>query len=68
MNHESVKARIQEEAREEARRDEEQEARLEERLRKWMRGATCLGIGLAISIAAVVPFLRATHFMPSGIV
>jgi hypothetical protein len=58
MNHEGVKARVREAAREEARQDEEQEARIEGRLRKWIRGTTWLGLGLAISVATVVPFLK----------
>lgn len=58
MNQDSVKAKRRDDAMEEARQAEEQEARLEERLRKWKRGATWLGIGLAVSVATVVPFLQ----------
>src|SRR5579862_4976756 len=59
MSHTSERTRIiREKAKEEARRDDEQEARLEQRLRKWKRRTTWLGISLAISIAAVVPFLK----------
>jgi len=53
-----VKARIRKDAMDEARQDEEQEARLKNNLRKWKRAATWLGIGLAVSIATIVPFLK----------
>jgi len=51
------KRRIRERWGQEAREDEEQAARIELRLRRWRRGTAYLGIGLAASIAAVVPFL-----------
>jgi hypothetical protein len=52
-----IKARLRAEATEEARQADEQEARISLRLRKWKRGTAWLGISLAASIAAVVPFL-----------
>jgi VIT1/CCC1 family predicted Fe2+/Mn2+ transporter len=51
------KIRLWKEVREEARQDEEQEVRIELRLRKWMRAAISLGVGVIVSIGAVVPFL-----------
>jgi len=57
MKHKEARARIREQAAEEARQDAEQEARLERRLRRWKRGKMSLGIALAASCGAVIPFL-----------
>ena len=43
---------------EERRRGAEQESSVTQRLRKWKRATTCLGIALAASIGAIVPFLE----------
>lgn len=52
-----AKVHLRAKAAEEVKQDEAQDLRLEQGVRKWKRVATLLGIALAMSIFAIVPFL-----------
>lgn len=52
----SPKERIRAEALEEARQDAEQEARIGRRLSQWKSRTAWLGVALALTIGAIIPF------------